>query len=200
MYVEGQDESVGAELGISENAADAEQDGNKAEKKGANQTGDGERKEDTPTPSGSKNAKKKKNNKDNWTRMQWRQRKHKNAMEAKEAQVSEEAASAEPEEDTAVDVKERLKKTALMMKKKLGKEKATAAAKIATAEAAARTARLVAAKKKPNSQWEKPDESRCPKRGGVVGVVKAVITDIIAAVRTKKSPSTATSSGGRGQG
>jgi cobalamin biosynthesis Mg chelatase CobN len=116
-----------------------------AEKKGANPTVDGEKKDEAPAPSESKNSKKKKNKKD------------KSSKEAKETQEAadgaEDNASAEPDEDTAsVDVKERLKKMASMKKKKSSKETDTGA-KIAAAEAAARTARLAAAKKKEKSHY-----------------------------------------------
>lgn len=116
-----------------------------AGKKGADQAADGEKKDDAPAPLESKNSKKKKSKKD------------KSSKEPKEAQDqangSEEAAVAEPDEDTAsVDVKERLKKVASMKKKKSSKEM-DAAAKIATSEAAARSARLAAAKKKEKSHY-----------------------------------------------
>ena len=113
--------------------------------------------------------------------------------------MSEEAASAEPEEDTAVGVKERLKKM-VFMKKKSGKETDTAAKMTAAELAARRTARLTAAKKpdrQPDracSQREKPDGNWIPKRRSTI---KAIITAMIG-IHTKKSPSTATSSGGRG--
>ncbi|GJN32229.1 hypothetical protein PR202_gb20719 [Eleusine coracana subsp. coracana] len=145
-------DAVLAELGLSGNSSNAAQDGKNenatvyyAEKKGANQTVDGEKKDDAPAPSESKSSKKKKNKKD------------KSSKEAKETQEAadgtEENASAEPDEDTAsVDVKERLKKMASMKKKKSSKETDTAA-KIAAAEAAARSARLAAAKKKEKSHY-----------------------------------------------
>lgn len=117
-----------------------------AGKKVADQVADGEKKEDAPAPQESKSSKKKKSKKD------------KSSKESKEGQDqgndgSEDAAGAEPDEDTAsVDVKERIKKVASMKKKKSSKEM-DAAAKIAASEAAARNARLAAAKKKEKSHY-----------------------------------------------
>ena len=84
-------------------------------------------------------------------------KKDKSSKEPKEAQDQanglEEAAVAEPDEDTtSVDVKERIKKVAFMKKKKSSKEM-DAAAKIAASEAAARSARLAAAMKKEKSHY-----------------------------------------------
>lgn len=53
-------DAVLAELGLSGNSSNAAQDDKNVEKKGVNQTGDGERKEDAPAPSESKTSKKKK--------------------------------------------------------------------------------------------------------------------------------------------
>lgn len=136
-------DAVLAELGLgtSNNSIQEEPNG----KKGADQVAHGEKKEDAPAPLESKNSKKKKS------------KKEKSSKELKEAQDqangSEAAAVAEPDEDTAsVDVKERIKKVASMKKKKSSKEM-DAAAKIAASEAAARSARLAAAKKKEKSHY-----------------------------------------------
>jgi len=132
-----------AELGLGTPANSTQDESNG--KKGADQVVDGEKKEDALAPPESKSTKKKKSKKD------------KSSKESKEAQDqgngSEEAAGAEPDEDTAsVDVKERIKKVASMKKKKSSKEM-DAAAKIAASEAAARSARLAAAKKKEKSHY-----------------------------------------------
>jgi hypothetical protein len=116
-----------------------------SDKKSTGQAADEEKKEDVPAPLESKNSKKKKAKKD------------KSSKEAKETQgqneVVDDAAGAEPDEDTAaVDVKERIKKVASMKKKKSSKE-LDAAAKIAASEAAARRAKLAAAKKKEKSHY-----------------------------------------------
>ncbi|XP_062180912.1 uncharacterized protein LOC133885246 [Phragmites australis] len=136
-------DAVLAELGLgtSSNSTQDESNG----KKGADQAADGEKKEDAPALPEGKTSKKKKSKKD------------KSSKEAKETQDqadgSEEAASAEPDEDTAsMDVKERIKKVATMKKKKSSKEMDTSA-KIAASEAAARSARLAAAKKKEKSHY-----------------------------------------------
>ncbi|OEL14720.1 hypothetical protein BAE44_0024260 [Dichanthelium oligosanthes] len=136
-------DAVLAELGLG-NSTNPTQDESNG-KKGADQVANGEKKEDAPAPPESKSSKKKKSKKD------------KSSKESKESQDQadglEEAAGAEPDEDTAsVDVKERIKKVASMKKKKSSKEM-DAAAKIATSEAAARSARLAAAKKKEKSHY-----------------------------------------------
>ncbi|CAN6340816.1 unnamed protein product [Urochloa humidicola] len=127
-------------LGAPSNSTQDESNG----KKDADQVTDGEKKGDAPAPE-NKSSKKKKSKKD------------KSSKDSKEAQEqgngSEEAAGAEPDEDTAsVDVKERIKKVASMKKKKSSKEM-DAAARIAASEAAARNARLAAAKKKEKSHY-----------------------------------------------
>ncbi|VAH15161.1 unnamed protein product [Triticum turgidum subsp. durum] len=137
-------DAVLAELGISYESSNATQDETN-DKEGMGQAAEAGKKEDASAPLESKTSKKKKAKKD------------KSSKEAEETldqnNVVDNAAGVEPDEDVAsVDVKERIKKVASMKKKKSSKEM-DAVAKIAASEAAARRAKLVAAKKKDKNHY-----------------------------------------------
>ncbi|XP_042446944.1 nucleolin-like [Zingiber officinale] len=140
------------ELGISGKETNGAQDETEGSKQLQQNDDDGEKKEHTVASSESKNPKKKKHKKE---------KSSKEAKEQEEQQLPgldtsnkgpEEVVAADPGGDTSgVDV-ERIKKMASVRKKKTGKEMDTSA-KVAAVEAAARSARLAAVKKKEKSHY-----------------------------------------------
>ncbi|KAG6468744.1 hypothetical protein ZIOFF_073437 [Zingiber officinale] len=140
------------ELGISGKETNGAQDETDGSKQLQQNDDDGEKKDHTVASSESKNPKKKKHKKE---------KSSKEAKEQEEQQLPgldtsnkcpEEVVAADPGGDTSgVDV-ERIKKMASVRKKKTGKEMDTAA-KVAAVEAAARSARLAAVKKKEKSHY-----------------------------------------------
>ncbi|KAF6172935.1 hypothetical protein GIB67_035489 [Kingdonia uniflora] len=140
-------DAVLVELGIpKKEASDLDvSHGDTQEKKSQELNGNGEKE---AAHAESKNAKKKKKKSAKEVKDQNHQTNGSEATHgAEEATPAEEA-----EEDTSIDMKERLKKMASMKKKKSSKEM-DAAARAAAIEAAARSAKLAAAKKKEKNHY-----------------------------------------------